>query len=488
MSAGGLRGLTAAGALSAGLAVAALWAAVALMSGGSVARAQVGGDLCLSADTPPLSGAAHQLRFGITPLAAGSAGATQAQPKPEDPRAAMRELQGLRPGRKQLVLRLNRMLMSDGESGIQRFAALVDGYAKAGFDSELQVRYHPGPGQEGDMAAWSGYVRRAAQVLGRRPSVKALTITNEVNFPISPNTSDGSYAGALQAIVTGVVAARQELDRIGRPDVELGFSFAWRWLPTSDAAFWQQLGTLATPEFRRALDYVGLQIYPGLVYPPASPPAAAGGDTLEALTLLRGCYLPRAGLGPGVNLWVTENGYATNLGRTEADQDLALRSTLDAVYGYSGTLGVTDYRWFNLRDNDSAGTDLFSAVGLLRDDYSEKPAYSTYRSYIERIGADRPKPRRCKGRVATVVGTGGRDVLRGSIGPDVIATGAGRDVIRGGRGADRICAGTGRDVIRGGPDRDALVGGPGADRIRGGPGRDRCPGAGRRDRIRSCAP
>src|SRR5262249_21137356 len=159
---------------------------------------------------------------------------------------------------------------------------------------------------------------------------------------------------ALQAIVTGVLAARRELDRIGRPDVELGFSFAWRWVPTSDTDFWRQLGALATSKFRRALDYVGLQVYPGLVFPPGSPPASAGGDTVEALTLLRDCYMPQAGLGRKVDLWVTENGYPTNLGRSESSQDLALRATLDEVHRYSATLGVTDYRWFNLRDNDSA--------------------------------------------------------------------------------------------------------------------------------------
>jgi hypothetical protein len=451
------------------------------------ASAQRPGDLCLTADPPPVSAPAHDLRFGITPLAAGSAGVTQAQPKPENPGAAKAELARLRPPRRQLVLHLNRMLMSDGEAGVRRYAGLVDEYAKAGFDTEVQVRYHPAAGQEGDMAAWAGYVRTAARILGKRPNLKALTITNEANFPISPNTSDGSNPGVLQAIVTGVTTARQQFDRMGRPDVELGFSFAWRWLPNADADFWRQLGALATPAFRRALDYVGLQIYPGLVFPPASTPAAAGDDTVEALTLLRGCYMPLGGFGSNVDLWVTENGYATNLGRTEPEQDTALRSALDGVHRYSGTLGVTDYRWFNLRDNDSAGTDLFAAVGLLRDDYSEKPAFATYRSYIERIGTDRPKRMRCGNSIATLVGTSGRDVLRGSRGPDVIATGAGRDRVVGGRGNDRICAGAGRDVIAGGPGRDALVGGRGADRIKGGAGSDHCPGAGQGDRIRSCA-
>jgi hypothetical protein len=397
-------------------ALAGVSVATILAAGGSAARAQAGGDLCLSANPPPISGPPERLRFGITPLAAGSAGATQAQPKPEDPQAALRELQRLRPARRQLILRLNRMLMSDGEAGIRRYASLVDGYAAAGFDSELQVRYHPAPDQVGDMGAWTGYVKSAVDILGKRPAVQALTITNEVNFPVSPNTSDGSFAGALQAIVTGVVEARRELDRIGRPDVELGFSFAWRWLPTSDADFWRRLGALATPEFRNALDYVGLQIYPGLVYPPVSTPQAAGDDTVEALTLLRDCYMPQAGVGRNVDLWVTENGYATNLGRTEPDQRVALKATLDSVHRYSGTLGVTDYRWFNLRDNDSAGTDLFAAVGLLRDDYSEKPAFATYRSYINRIGTKRPKPRRCRGRTDRCRRAPRHDRIRSSAG------------------------------------------------------------------------
>ena len=47
---------------------------------------------------------------------------------------------------------------------------------------------------------------------------------------------------------------------------------------------------------------------------------------------------------------------------------------------------MTDYRWFNLRDNNSDGADLFSAVGLLRDDYSRKPAFASYRRAIRLHG------------------------------------------------------------------------------------------------------
>ena len=373
-----------------GLRVALAVAALVLVTApGAAAQAEPGPD-CLTVDPPPIDAPAHDLRFGITPLYAGSAGASQLEPKPEDPVAARRALRALRPARKQLVLRLNRMFWSDGVPGIRRYAEIVDRYAKAGFDSELQVRYHPPEGMEGDMRAWKKYVRQAVRILGKRPSVRALSITNEANFSVSPNTSDGSYEGVRKAIVKGILAADRKLRRIGRGDIELGFSFAWRWAPSSDRAFWEEIGERSTPRFRRALDYVGLQIYPGLVWPPLIRPGQTAGDEMiEPLTLMRDCYMPKAGLGDEVDLWVSENGYATNLGRSESSQAEHLRTTLEEVHAYSGTLGVTDYRYFNLRDNNSEGPDLFDAVGLLRDDYSRKPAFGVFRRGIDAFGEKR---------------------------------------------------------------------------------------------------
>jgi Ca2+-binding RTX toxin-like protein len=227
-------------------------------------------------------------------------------------------------------------------------------------------------------------------------------------------------------------------------------------------------------------------VYPHLVWPPlAIPGRSAGEEVVEALTLLRRCYMPAAGLGRSVDVWVSENGYATNGAGNEATQDSKLLSTVEEVHRYSGTLGVSDYRWFNLRDNDSSGTDLFSAVGLLRDDYSEKPAFATFRSLIDRFGTDRPAGAACRGRDAVLVGTGGKDVIRGGDGPDVIAARGGADRVFGGGGRDVICAGSGRDKVRGGRGRDRLDGGAGRDRLFGGPGRDRCSG-GRGDVRRSC--
>ncbi len=237
------------------------------------------------------------------------------------------------------------------------------------------------------MGAWRGFVVEAARRLGRVPAVVALTITNEVNLPISPNTSDGSFAGAMEAILKGMPAARRALDGIGRRDVELGFSYAYRYLPSEDVAFWNRIGADGDGRFRRALDYVGIQLYPGLFWPPVLLTESAGDATVEALTILRQCYMPRGRLGPRVAIWITENGYATNLGHAEERQRAELRDTVQLAHEYSGTLGLTDYRYFNLRDNRPNGTDLFDNVGLLRPDYTRKPAFGEYRRLIARHGA-----------------------------------------------------------------------------------------------------
>ena len=357
------------------------------------APAQESDPNCLEADPPAVGRPAHPLRFGITPGAAGSVGATQGAVAPENEDAALSALRDLRPGRRALVLRLNRLFWADGEPAIERFAGLVDRYAAAGFESESQVRYHPPQGAEGDIDGWERFVRAAARELGRRPALVALSITNEGNYDGSANTSDGAYDGVVDALVRGIVAAREELDAIGRRDVELGFSVMWRWRPDGDRRFWEEIGAKATPAFRAALGYVGLQVYPGLVWPPAPLPGRTAGDEIvEAMTLLRRCYMPKAGLGDEVDAWVTENGYATNLGRTETSQSSDLESTVEALHAYSGELGISDYRWFNLRDNDSDGADLFDAVGLLRDDYARKPAFATYRGLVDAHGVDDPAP------------------------------------------------------------------------------------------------
>jgi hypothetical protein len=314
---------------------------------------------------------------------------------PIDRHREHRALLDLRPRGRQLVVRLNRLFWSGGDALLRDFARQAHRVGRDGFDVEVQVRYHPDTAQEGDLVAWRRWVRHVVDVLGAAtPRLVALTITNEVNLTISSNTSDGSYTGAYDALITGIEAAHDELARRGwATRVKLGFTFAYRFDPQRDVQFWQYLAGHGGRRFLDALGFVGLDDYPGTFYPPVlvpgSPTGSSPGEALaEAAATMRRCYLPLGHVPARVPIWVTENGYPTRGGSAgEPAQDDALRQMVTAVRAVGRTYNVTDYRWFNLRDNDSAGTGMFDTDGLLRDDYSRKASYRSFRSLIERYGS-----------------------------------------------------------------------------------------------------
>jgi hypothetical protein len=327
------------------------------------------------------------LRFGIDPELAGSVGAGQSAAVPLDESKDIAALHALTPPGKQMVLRVNRLFWSDGEAGIRRFQDIVARHDAAGFDSELQVRYHPAAGDEGDIPKWEAYVRHVVDVFGTDPHVVAMTITNEVNLDLSQNTSDGAYKGATDALIQGVIAAREEAERIGRGGLQFGFTFAYRWNPTSDARFWTALGA-APAAFRRALGFVGVDDYPGTFWPPVIPPTSSPGRELVlALATVRRCFMPEAGIGPSVPIWVTENGYQSGPLGDDAGQAAALDDMVRSAASVAGTYGVTDYRWFNLRDNRTRSPGIFDTTGLLHDDYSQKPAFRRFRELVASLGS-----------------------------------------------------------------------------------------------------
>ena len=342
------------------------------------------------ADDEPRGG--PRVRFGIGPRLAGEGGTGQTVPTvAEDPAkrdAALRRLQGDR----FFAVRLNRLFMEDGAAGIRRFKALARRFARLGLEVELQVRYHPAPADDGDIAKWRRYVRRVVREFGPIGRVTGLQITNEVNIASSPNTSDGAYRRAVEALVEGVVAAKRESRRRGYDHQQIGFNFAWRFDVAADRAFWEALGRRGGERLRRHTDWVGLDIYPGTFTPGILFPAAIAdfGDAfLEGVAQTRECYLPKAGFGRRTPLRIEETGYATGPGRSEQVQATATAQFARAAHRHRGTYNITDFRFFGLRDNNSDGPTFQQHFGLLRDDYSRKPAFEAYRRAVARYGARR---------------------------------------------------------------------------------------------------
>lgn len=344
------------------------------------------------ADDTPAGG--PPIRFGVGPRLAGEAGTGQTTPlvrvDPVKRDAALVRLAGDR----SFTVRLNRLFMADGQGGIDRFRRMARHYASRGLRVEIQVRYHPNEEQNGDIQAWVDYVKRVVRAFGPIKGVTGLQITNEVNVTFSPNTSDGFYDKAVNALIQGVKAAKNESRRKGYRQLEIGFNYAWLFRGQPDTDFWAALGRDGGKALRRSTDWIGLDLYPGTYTPAAAAIATYGDAFLEGLAQVRECYMPMAGFGEKVPLRIEETGWPTGPGRSEAEQKNVLRQFVTTVVKYRGTYQLTDFRWFGLRDNNSAGPDFQSYFGLLDDSYAPKPAFGEYRRLVDRFGAGNAKRRR----------------------------------------------------------------------------------------------
>jgi hypothetical protein len=327
------------------------------------------------------------LRFGIGPLVqAGQIGPNPSPAVPEQPAVTHAALARLRKPGRPFVLRLNRFFWSDGEAAFRRYLGLARRFARRGYRLELQVRYHPSPGQEGDLAAWRSHVREVVRRFGRIRRVIALQIANEVNLTVSPDSSDGAYRRAREALVAGVIAAKREVRLLGFRRLEIGFNWFWRLDPESERGFWAALRRHGGARFARAVDWVGLDIYPGTVFPVQLDPGGERDAIVSGLYSLR-CFARGVGIGRDVPIKVEENGWPTAPPlRGYAEQARKLERMVRAVHAFRGAFNVSDYRWFNLRDGSTESPLLFQHFGLLESDGERKPAFGVYRRLVRRLG------------------------------------------------------------------------------------------------------
>ncbi len=333
------------------------------------------------------------LRFGISPgVQTGQLGTGPVPPRtPEDPIRQRTALAALVPPGVPFVLRLTRFFWSDGEAGVERFLALAGQYTSEGYLVELQLRYHPTPAEEGDIPAWTSFVREVVDRFGPNRRVVGLQVTNEVNLSESSDSSDGSYSGGRDALIQGVIAAKDEARRRGFTQLEVGFNWADRSDPDSDSSFWSYLNAHGGPAFRAALDWIGLDAYPGSFFPPAEAPGREGDGLINGVSALR-CYAESAGIPDSVPMHIEENGYPTGStpDRSYARQAQALQTMVQAASDFRGTYDISDYRWFDLRDSDSTSPNFQQQYGLMTDTYTPKPAFAVYRNLIASLSARTP--------------------------------------------------------------------------------------------------
>ncbi|HWO61005.1 MAG TPA: hypothetical protein VNO31_13345 [Umezawaea sp.] len=222
-----------------------------------------------------------------------------------------------------------------------------------------------------DLAGWLDFIRKLLREHGS--SLAVLQITEEPNNA-GPG-GDGGFSAVRRALVEGVVVAKREAVRLGL-DVLVGCNATPGFDPAQE--FWTDLGKLGGQEFRDALDYVGIDLFPDVFQPIAEDELA--GTVRAVLAGFRGESLAAAGISETTPIHVTEHGWSTGAGRSPARQAEVL-DTVVRVVAESG-LNITTYEHFALRDADSRRVEPLYQLGLLCSDHTPKPAFATYRELI----------------------------------------------------------------------------------------------------------
>ena len=302
--------------------------------------------------------------------------------------AAIRKLRA--PGRP-FVLHIYASFSGNASSSsAEQVGQSIAEYTAAGFQVELVLTYRPADRDPArDVPAFREFVRDAVQTFGPNPNFVGLQVTNEANVHNAPNAADGAYPGAADALIQGVIGAKSEALSKGFSQVAIGFNWAYASGP-AEAAFWRRLGRSGGALFRRSVDWVGLDVYPGTWGPRIAGrdlEATTAKTMLASLGALRHRLMPLAGLPSRVPIHVSETGYPTGLRRTEAMQVKVMQASIAAVYADRSRYHITDYRWFDLRDADSSSSNFESQYGLMRDDYTPKAAFAVYGKLVAALGA-----------------------------------------------------------------------------------------------------
>ena len=64
-----------------------------------------------------------------------------------------------------------------------------------------------------------------------------------------------------------------------------------------------------------------------------------------------------------------------------------MNAAISAINSARAQYNISGYRWFDLRDADSANPSFESQYGLIHDDYSPKAGFWTYRDLVAKLSA-----------------------------------------------------------------------------------------------------
>ncbi len=211
------------------------------------------------------------LIFGIYPGSHVGVENAQTAGPPDDPTRIQQALSQLQPEHQPFLVR--GYLQYTGpldtvQMGLPETPKAVEQYCTNGRKLDLVLRF-----RQPDLSGWLTFIR---QTLHRyHPWLAKVQITEEPNMTTSPPV-DGCIPHVREALVQGVIAAKEEAQRHGF-DIQVGFNATPPFQPNDD--FWPAIGALGGQPFLDALDYVGLDFFPAVFRPVAPGQSGSGGHS-----------------------------------------------------------------------------------------------------------------------------------------------------------------------------------------------------------------
>lgn len=305
--------------------------------------------------------------FGTWPgvAAANLVDLTPLATPPEDVKRTSAALDRLQGKAVQFYIRCYRHYRGSGapEPGVAAAPADPGNYAGPGRLIDLTACYRAA---DPDPVGYAEFVRQAVRDVASWGGGK-VQVGEELNVPYP---QDGGFPGCFEAVSAGVAAGLEERDQLGA-NVGIGVNGAG----VADPAFWTKMVDALGADSTARLDFIGLDMFPDVFRPLPENKVGAGAQflvhTLREVTR-------DAGISEETPIHVTETGWPTGLTRDETKQARILQAVAEAV---AATGEVSVYELFSLRDGISDG-NWQNGFGLLRDDYTPKPAYDTVRRLI----------------------------------------------------------------------------------------------------------
>lgn len=323
------------------------------------------------------------LTFGIYPLSAAGTPFGLAVGPVDNYEKIQYALKDLKGESKKLLSRNYLIYTKEWE---EKMLSNADCYLDAGLIGDLTIGcgdWTNKQEQDIELNNWLDFIRNVINRYGSH--LASLQITNEPNLSFM----EGSKPYILQALVEGVIIAKKEVQKRNLP-IEIGFGS----VPESPAVvphFWENLAEAGGKIFVDSVDFVGHNFYVDVF---EDQPLDLGEITATVENTLRNLRkrLISSGMQDSVSIRVTENGWPTgknpvaNIERSYNRQVEVLEAVIKTIYNLRRELNISHYELFGLRDADSSKDDLFHQYGIMRDDYTPKPAYYTFKKLIQMLG------------------------------------------------------------------------------------------------------